>query len=330
MKCLTINFDSCVIDNSHDLGSAHPLPAEVYHNPSIFRYKGKLLMAYRIDRRWFTGIGICELDEKYSPKNDTKLDFNDGVSHEDPRLFIYKEELYCSYTKLRCRHNCFQGQGLCRLDDKYKVIKTWNIDYGENKSCSPTNIYALIKNHVTRFLLKDFTVREKNWVFFQNGDKLSAIYKPHEIIEIDLKTSKGKLISRANVGWEYGEIRGGAPPVFHNGEYYNFFHSSYMENDICIFAAGCYTFKDAEITKISSSNILDLPAENAEGRKLKVVFPCGAIFENGNWIIAYGENNIACKIAIISEEELSCKLVEWRGCSLGMIRSPLSDGELRK
>jgi len=310
------------------IDSTELLPAAWCYNPSIIQYKKKLLFAYRrvykIDQndwKMYSRVCICELDKSLAPKGKhTELQFKpifaNSLNHqEDPRLFLYKDELYCSYINSTHDYGS-PSQGLCKLNDKYEVVENWFIDYGNNINGSVVPIVDTICLRPGVFCSappsKISNGVEKNWVFFQVGDKLNAIYEtnPLQVIEIDLSSSKGKLLSKSStkLDWQWGKLSGGTSPILMNGEYHTFFHSFYNNEEYKrrVYTAGYMAFdKNYQIKRISKTPILHADKTCFETSiNHSVVFPGGVLYKDGKWTIAYGVDDQHCNLAIVDDEEV--------------------------
>ena len=74
--------------------------------------------------------------------------------------------------------------------------------------------------------------QQKNWTpFLQDGRELCVYaHAPLTVLE---RTAEGEMVlahrSACGLHWPFGNIRGGAPPVWHQGRWYEWFHSSQLE-----------------------------------------------------------------------------------------------------
>jgi predicted GH43/DUF377 family glycosyl hydrolase len=317
-----------------EVSKTNLLPGDFHFNSSIIRYNGDLLLAYRWDQvdptieKWIShsniSIVICKLDNDYQPIPNTNVilgipklfDDNGNAKHEDPRLFVYQDDLYCSYTvgslSLQLKKQPFASVGVCKLDKNLKVIDNWWFPYGNNLSIDGSPLYPNVER------LRGF---EKNWTLFEHDSKLLGIYciDPHQVLEFNVKDNSAKLISdtRSALNWNYGIPRGGTPPIRIDDMYFTFFHSSYRYRNPQIFphpvyVMGAYGFETTEpyrIRKISKIPILvgdihDYICSTA------VAFPCGAIYEDGKWIVSYGHNDFATRVVEIQHDKLLASLVD--------------------
>ncbi len=138
--------------------------SEVIHrfNLSLIRFAGRWLMAYRVGRVQ-SRIALAELDDAFRPLCETLIELpshaeaRDG--QEDPRLFLFRGDLWLSYTGLARPRNTIM---LARITPDGAVLE------------------HLVPDFPARQL------REKNWVFFESGGELHAVYHgaPHRVLRV--------------------------------------------------------------------------------------------------------------------------------------------------
>jgi len=111
------------------------------YNPSIVRFEGQLLMAYR----WHgngtasTWLAMAELDEGYNATATSRIrviGVPDKLSVDDPRLFVFGGQLWCSYvcstwpmdppTSVMVYGRIYKQDGAWTLDEGFRVA------YGKN------------------------------------------------------------------------------------------------------------------------------------------------------------------------------------------------------
>jgi hypothetical protein len=163
---------------------------------------------------------------------------------------------------------------------------------------------------------------EKNWSFFES-DILRAVYapQPHSLMNVSFAETTIELTPLRESSWvaerfsqSYGELRGGAPPVLHDGHWYSLCHAYRPWPEGYEIAAAVYRFsaQPPYAPTDGPSRPLDLP--NPFGKRTTweplnpavrgVVYPCGAAYEQGNWIVSYGINDEHAAVAIIPHETL--------------------------
>jgi predicted GH43/DUF377 family glycosyl hydrolase len=273
-------------------------------------FNGALLLAYRYHRSTSDsrcGIAICELNKKtLQPKSKSQpIKLPEGINnahHEDCRLFIFKGDLYVSYTEMSgyqpgVGYNCSMKYSLLKNKaGKWVATKTWQPRYGENDGHS----------------------KEKNWVFFECDGKLHCFYQgqpKHIVLELDGDNVVNEYVQPAP-SWSWGQVRGGASPVRVGDVFIHVFHSS-LPTEIAPhyvrYYAATYTFSAKppfSPVKISSRPLLtgsELDGHRVDPRyvngwKPYVVFPCGLVNTENKWLISIGVNDWAC--AVVEKDPL--------------------------
>lgn len=299
----------------------NPAQCHVF-NPAIVRVRGRLVMAYRVvppggSRR----IAVCELDAaSLRPRSETIVPLSDliqsgGEWHADPRFCVLGERLYLHYND-----GGLPGNRIYLLE----------VDPNSLTPLGPA-----------RPLVLDGPRRpvEKNWLLFEHHSGLLAVYSivPHTVMRIELKESGPVMCRRMmETPWDattysrrYGQPRGGTPPVAVDGVYYTFFHSCYhvdrlrrMLNRLLRrplqhtlqYVAGCYGFRAAPTFQpalITRAPILT-PGAHLPRRRLPqldarvraVVYPTGAVWSAGEWIVSFGADNEHCCLTTIAHTDL--------------------------
>jgi predicted GH43/DUF377 family glycosyl hydrolase len=268
-------------------------------NPSILRHNGKLIMAWR-EKFYGAVIWIGELDEDYQLISKRKLSLskwigNPNAAFEDPRLFHLNGKLHISFILVIGQYITV---GLIEMNDELKAVnmKVFN-DEGSRQ--------------------------EKNWQFFNNDGQNFGIYSvnPHAVGRLanDRLTIKD---SGPPLHWMEGEARGGTPPVRIGDEYFSFFHSSYRKNYVC----GFYAFEAKfpfRITRWPKDPCL--VATRPDWRLIgpSVVFPCGAICEEGIWTVSFGWHDDHCCLGQWRHSDLLSNLSPADTCILSGIQDPV-------
>lgn len=265
-----------------------------YFNSAIFAFKNEKYIMAR----------SCKIDEDGIPDNtlelfklDTKhglfsipLKINDEIKneqYEDPRVLIHENKIFIGCANYQKHVSEKIHQKIIVLNDTFCHIDNIHPIYdGNEKDC--------LSN----------TKHQKNWTYFVHEEKVLCIYQmyPHTVLEFDLKTgqvlSEYKTYHDITKKWKYGVPRMGSNPIFKDGVFHNFFHSSIpWKNPKRQYFMGHYTFEAKppfRIIEISQTPILwgnekderILPNSNPI-----VVFPCGAIYENGNFYVSFGFND---------------------------------------
>jgi hypothetical protein len=188
-----------------------------------------------------------------------------------------------------------------------------------------------------RVVQRAFAVDEqKNWApFIADGRELCIYHHaPWTILE---RTSEGMRLAHKgpSISWDYGEIRGGAPPVKVGDVFYSIFHSARFDRDpdtgkeSKVYYAGCLAFTDdfglAAITPepILAGNVAEgnWPwTAPGIGVAVSACFPCGAIVRGENLLVSYGWLDQEVRLAEIPIAELRERMVEPEPVALGARR----------
>lgn len=269
------------------------------YNPSIIRYRGRILMAYRWHPRNgpSTELAISELDEKFNVKVNDRIQLNPApVSAEDPRLFIFKDELYVSYVESEWpkRLSGIIKYGLLAEDSPWRVV--------EVKQPSLKNDGSLV---------------QKNWVFFEHSPALCCIYSSSPRYEVyDLTHLQAH--TDYEVRWPYGEIRGGAV-VAYQDKYIRFFHSAHDFEPPPFprrYYIGAFLMEQSPPFKVIAvcskpvvvgSEVCDLTGDQrnkCHHYKPQVVFPGGVIASGEHFILSVGTNDSGCCLLKLKLEDL--------------------------
>jgi predicted GH43/DUF377 family glycosyl hydrolase len=307
----SIDSASYIIDKSELLQSysgpnGKPIKPTNYCNPSIIKFGDKIIMTYRMESNpWcsFTKIGICELTDKHGYGQLTVLagsnklltlhsdlkGYSKGFHVEDPRLFIYKDELYLSYT------------------DGYQMAQA---------KINPETLEASESFYIDK-PAKNRT--EKNWTFFEHKDNLYSVYQiaPHTIFKMHGPKWERCFEQPFVNKWKWGELRGGTSPIKTKDGYLSFFHSSLdLPGNGRQYFMGAYLF-DSEPPfapiAISKEPLIcgEFIPESVPrlSSKIFVVFPGGVIENEFCYSVAFGYNDLQCRIVDISHEVLKENLL---------------------
>lgn len=157
------------------------------------------------------------------------------------------------------------------------------------------------------------TGHEKNWLWFEHDGVPMFVYSnyPHVVVEMPdyMTTSRIHKTEVKNPYWMHGEIRGGTPPVRIGDEYLSFFHSSLpWIGHKRRYHMGAYCFEAKPPFKITRSSLLPILSGSrndpwVQGLPL-VVFPCGSLLRNGEWLVTLGVNDCESAWIKIPHERL--------------------------
>lgn len=227
-------------------------------------------------------------DFKPIPSTDRRISFlneSEATFYEDPRLFKVGEELHVAYTTY-----------------SYHGFYCW---VGYNKVTHDSHI----KPNFPRYKANSWAGGvEKNWQFFDYAEKPHYVYtiNPHIVCEANGSGEPPNIYETKIIPmWKWGVKRGGTPPQLIGDKYYSFFHSRFDVDKKAKYYVGFYCFDNKPpfpILGIVPFPVFEGDVVNAHNKA--VVFPCGAILENGKWIVSYGYNDMNCKIAILDHNKL--------------------------
>jgi predicted GH43/DUF377 family glycosyl hydrolase len=126
-------------------------------------------------------------------------------------------------------------------------------------------------------------------------------YAPFQVVD-DETVFSGKSLT-----WEYGQIRGGTPPVKVGDRYYTFFHSR-LDHGRSKYFMGAMAFEaKPPFYPVAMTKKPLLAATNKEPSLSwapLVVFPCGALFRNQTWTVSLGVNDLNCALVDYAHDVL--------------------------
>lgn len=278
------------------------------YNPSIVSFGGINWMAYRYhEQSLSTKIGLCSIDKAPVVQNVT-MDIPDAPSAEDPKLFVWGNELFMSFVVSR-------WPDMAKSVVRYGRVGQGSIDYGKVLDITQPQ-YANVLN--------DFSDMEKNWVFFENpggydnhGGQLHVIYRSGVTQKIYIPS----LIETLNSPrWPYGLIKGGTVPLPYDGKWLRFFHST-LDNELnpqrrryyigALLMEPTPPFDCIRVSRkpiLYGSEVDNLTKEqrkSCQQWKPQVVFPGGVIRRDNSWWLSVGVNDSACVICNVKPENLN-------------------------
>lgn len=224
---------------------------------------------------------------------------------EDPRVNIYDGTCFVSFANWVHRKPWPGRQSFTRLTQDWRKVEVlWETPFGNNAR----------KPELA-------TGWEKNWVWFNKDDEWHCVYSinPHVVFKVDLSGTQVQNWANKpiNLPWEYGEPRGGTPPVLIGDEYLCFFHSALMwQKPKRRYFMGAYTFNanpPFELLRFTPEPILCGSEEDFRvlGSPL-VIFPNGSLLrkEDGKseWLVTFGVNDENCGWIRIPHSDLEEQL----------------------
>ncbi len=284
-------------------------------NPSLTRWRGSLLLSFRIyDRKAGTTdkLGLVWLDDDFRQLGPAKIvkvlvpDAGFLSKRQDPRLITVGDRLYIVYN------NVLKGV----VDRELRRMLIAELHYDGNHFYSGTPTY------LSHFEGINDKRSEKNWVPFVYDNNLLLGYSliPHRILRplLGADRCENYATSRGSIEWKWGTPRGGTPALLDGDHYIAFFHSSDSMatvhsggKKIPHYFMGAYTFSAQPpfaITAISPEPIVGKNFYHGNSYKtwkpLHVVFPAGFVFDEHYIWLAYGRQDHEIWIAKIDKKTL--------------------------
>jgi predicted GH43/DUF377 family glycosyl hydrolase len=282
--------------------SAANMPGCRAYNPSIIREDGKTLMSFRrhgLDDYSQEALGVashivmCELDNAMAKATRHRVVSGlVGPNSEDARLFRHNGKLHISYTSAeytpanewKCMMNCAELRHM-----ESSALLHYDTRFGVNGAA-----------------------HEKNWTYFSVGGMLRFVYNIEPLIVFEVETRK-IWYHRHDGEWVFGVPHGGTPPIKVGDLWYSFFHSYRRDKTYKRrYFVGAYAFDDD--MKVKAFTPWPIMASDASDGfcfditkttwSPLVALPCGAIYENGKWLVSVGINDSYCGIMEVDHENL--------------------------
>ena len=310
-----------------------------WFNPSIVRREDGIWLIVRGSEPHPQGfpfgqnsIWAFEMDETGKvPKRGIRLRWkaDDPEQHfEDPRGFYHPgidQVIIGACTFIWYQDRTWTGPHQCigSFDEAWECTK---MDY-PTLGGSPGRMERIV----------DKKKYEKNWLPFLHDSRLHILYKanPWNIVGYGQTWSDKKGYMGEGVSWAYGDVRGGTSPVKIGNQYFTFPHSSLMwRGRYRRYYAGAISF-DAEPPftprMITPEPILRGSQNDPWAQKKPlVVFPCGALYRKGKWLVTCGINDMKAAWVEIPHEDLLKRMVPIGQSTETVFPSHgLSDAEIR-
>lgn len=287
-------------------------------NSSIAQWEDGFLFAYRTGWEG-SEIYLGRLDAELNPVGQPwKLELYHATEahygREDVRLFWHRKRLHVTYVGVRKKFQSSRVSVLyARLGEDLRVEQVYYPHYHRRNPW------------------------EKNWMFFPWGGDLYAVYSvsPHRILRIEGSEAELAYESQTAPAWEPGtELRGGACPVLHQGEWWHFFHSRF-ERPARRYTMGVCTFEDRppfRITRITPRPLLVADPRTNVGEDpnhCAVVFPCGAtLVERDNdkphWLVSMGVHDRCTEFHRWDHADLESRMVRVAGDEPPQLPDPIA------
>lgn len=299
-----------------DFGRAETLGVEFFNPGLVRRPDGLWLLVRRSEvtpGMWYgrNAIWACKLDENKKPLGGPMLQFpNSKVDEqfEDPRAVFWNNQTWIgcvnftwftngSWTGAHQMIGVFQDKGGSDITDE-----TWH-PLVRRDPIIGTNRGTAGHTHGKH---------NKNLLWWFIDGKLHCLYTsdPWNVVQFGNKWEEQIPYVADGVIWKYGVVRGGTPPVRAGDFFYTFFHSSLpWRGRYRRYHMGAIAFETSPPFRpvfwtqepILSGSQNDPWAQ----KKPLVVFPCGAVLENGKWLISLGVNDLKSAWIEIPHDDLT-------------------------
>ena len=210
----------------------------------------------------------------------------EGEQWEDARAVYHNGRTFISCCDFIWQRGSWTGahQIVEEVSNEWQSVRRFDPVYGHNEDNLGRNRW-----------------HEKNWIWFIHDGAWHMVYQanPHTVARFN---DKFELMDEWQapelaLDWDYGEIRGGTPPVLLGNEYWTFAHSSTpWKKPFRQYHMLAYAFESKppfRMTRISSFPILSGSDQDPTGdKKPIVVFPMGAILEKDKWFVTLGVNDL--------------------------------------
>ena len=280
-------------------------------NPALLPDGDGFIFAYRVvGPDGFRRIALCRLDEDLEVVADSPIELTDFIRFQADREYEGPAKTW------------FADPRLYRLNSRIFIY--WNSGWHE-----PRN-YQFIQELDAKLLRpigqpRELLLRgprqklEKNWTLFGDGP-FYAVYSvaPHRVLRFSIEgTGDIEFYDEAVEHWDaeayvrgHGPLRGGAPPLLIDGHYWSICHTVNGTDGNYRYAPAAYRFQTAH--PFTPNAVPTKPLAFGGERDLsrhfpklnpavgEVIYPCGAAYRDGRWLISHGVNDERCAIAVVS------------------------------
>ena len=288
---------------------AEPGPVRAF-NPSLLQDGDGWIFAYRVvGPDLLRRIALCRLDGSFRVIAGSQAAFSSSVQFALGNHYAEPAQTW------------FADPRLYRLAGRLFVY--WNSGWHD-----PLN-YQFVQEIDPRDFrpigyARDFNLigprqkLEKNWTLFGDGP-FYAIYAiaPHRVLQFSLDGEEAiDFTEVVSTEWNndayagnYGALRGGAGPQRIGEHYYSICHSVHPASDGYRYVPAVYRFAalhpfgptDAPVRPLALPNPFGGSRRHAKLNPAvgEVLYPCGAAFADGRWLVSYGINDECCAIATL-------------------------------
>jgi hypothetical protein len=207
---------------------------------------------------------------------------NDEKNFQDPRIWLYKNKPYISFTY-------------------YPVVLFGEYNIIDKK------LSSIIHLPIGRNFIGGL---EKNWGFFEHDGKLCMVYYPSPLVILEMDADNN--FSIVNMSEQFCEelgvgVCGGSPPVLHPTEniFYIFVHKTIIKNNYNIW---CVAFTKVTPTKWAIKGFTKERLNNNDITQIS--FAEGAVYDKikDSWIVSGGYRDQALGFWTISHGDLKSRM----------------------
>lgn len=281
----------------------------IFYNAGIVPFEDKYLVAVRTEtflgglpNGSFSRITLAYLNRNFSAYESVKdiniLRNGKEIDVQDPRLFIFQNEIYiCFNMQIREVAQGARQMYFAKLDLSKGIpdeLDLKRIDYGRYRT-------------------------EKNWTPFEYEGELYFIsdHSNQRVFKVDVETGVAvEQSTHGRVSWPYGQVRGGSPAIpLNDEEFFTFFHSSKVYTLASgdrrkIYFAGALTFSRKppfEILRMTKHPLMDETYYDDQNQN-SIIFPTGVLLEGDNLSLLAGKNDTHLILSQMSMEKLNRKM----------------------
>lgn len=274
-----------------------PLPMLCY-NPTIYHASDGLRLIVKAGRRgarlWTIPLDAA-LDGDDCSVELTDLSLLAYHGHEDARHFRWTGDDWIAFAGV------YEVNGALRVDQALAALSST-----PGRTFSPWTAIPEQPRPV-----------EKNWGFFEYNERLLAVYHIAGQRIVDFKHGQARHLGsvRWRPRWCGGAMRGGASPVLHEGLWWSFFHGALDTRSIPsrFYSVGCYAFENRPPFRpvLYTPSPVIVPPREGWPRDLgvSVVWPGGAVWHGGRWLLSLGIHETWSAITTIDHEGLKGEMV---------------------
>lgn len=294
-----------------DFGKAETGEVEFFNPGLVQRDDGLWLIVRKSeameDQKFgMNSIWACKLNPDLTPHGGPVLKWKNTAKEEhmeDPRAIYCNGRVWIGACNFIWHGNSWTGahQVLGVFDTDWKNLVRQDPVFGGN----------------TPYLTNVNGRHEKNWLYFFHEGKLHLLYNafPWRVVEFGARWSEQTVFKHEGVEWPFGQIRGGTPPVLHDGVYWTFFHSSMTwSGRYRRYYMGALTFEAAPpfapISLTTKPLLIGSQYDHWKERKPLVVFPCGAVLQDDTWLVTYGVNDLKSGWVKIPHKDLPPRMAQ--------------------